>query len=222
MLLCCLTLSFPTCPSTGGPLWRSYQHFDSSFNPSPLLPDMTLDDVRNYERQMHEKTNIKVCHEQQEHSTTNPSSLDDIEIHDKASVCVFFIVSLLPRPSSISYLNHLRLWMKLSQLHIQYIHSFCPTLSQKIAYMNCCICRDCKNKFPKGLQKYLGNRKQQMNTRNLNTQILLVFGFWTKKQHFFSIVLTLMFFFSGYACGSNNDLMLKTTVPAFFLLRNCQ
>lgn len=49
--------------------------------------DMTLDDVRDYERQMHEKTNIKVvnCHEQQEHSTTNPSSLDDIEIHDKAS-----------------------------------------------------------------------------------------------------------------------------------------
>ncbi|KAA8595037.1 hypothetical protein FQN60_012172 [Etheostoma spectabile] len=48
--------------------------------------DMTLDDVRDYESQMHEKTNIKVCHEQQVHSTTNPSSLDDIEIHDKASV----------------------------------------------------------------------------------------------------------------------------------------
>ncbi|XP_019215561.1 cytoplasmic phosphatidylinositol transfer protein 1-like [Oreochromis niloticus] len=58
--------------------------------------DMTLDDVRDYERKMHEKTNIKVCHEQQEHSTTNASSLDDIEIHDKASVCVFFIVFFTP------------------------------------------------------------------------------------------------------------------------------
>ncbi|KAF3687458.1 Cytoplasmic phosphatidylinositol transfer protein 1 Mammalian rdgB -like protein beta [Channa argus] len=48
--------------------------------------DMTLDDVRDYETQMHEKTNIKVCHEQQEQSTTNPSSLDDIEIHDKANM----------------------------------------------------------------------------------------------------------------------------------------
>uniref|UniRef100_A0A671UKB0 Phosphatidylinositol transfer protein cytoplasmic 1 n=1 Tax=Sparus aurata TaxID=8175 RepID=A0A671UKB0_SPAAU len=69
--------------------------------------NMTLDDVRDYERQMHEKTNIKVvnCHEQQEHSTTNPS-LDDIEIHDKASVCVFFIVSSVHCPSSVSYLNH--------------------------------------------------------------------------------------------------------------------
>ncbi|XP_036395842.1 cytoplasmic phosphatidylinositol transfer protein 1 isoform X2 [Megalops cyprinoides] len=46
--------------------------------------DMTLDDVREYEKQMHEKTNIKVCHDQQEHST-NSSSLDEIEIHDKAS-----------------------------------------------------------------------------------------------------------------------------------------
>uniref|UniRef100_H2RLN9 Cytoplasmic phosphatidylinositol transfer protein 1 n=1 Tax=Takifugu rubripes TaxID=31033 RepID=H2RLN9_TAKRU len=53
--------------------------------------DMTLDDVRDYERNMHEKTNIKVVnyHEQQEHSTPKPSSLDDIEIHDKASVCPF-------------------------------------------------------------------------------------------------------------------------------------
>lgn len=67
------------------------------FHPFPLLPDMTLDDVRDYETQMHEKTNIKVvnCHEQQEHSTTKPSSLDEIEIHDKASVCAFFIVSLI-------------------------------------------------------------------------------------------------------------------------------
>ncbi|KAJ8363549.1 hypothetical protein SKAU_G00123800 [Synaphobranchus kaupii] len=46
--------------------------------------DMTLDDVREYEKQMHEQTNIKVCHDQQEHST-NSSSLDEIEIHDKAS-----------------------------------------------------------------------------------------------------------------------------------------
>ncbi|KAG7491671.1 hypothetical protein MATL_G00006140 [Megalops atlanticus] len=47
--------------------------------------DMTLDDVREYEKQMHEKTNIKVCHDQQEHST-NSSSLDEIEIHDKANM----------------------------------------------------------------------------------------------------------------------------------------
>lgn len=53
---------------------------------------MTLDDVRNYERKMHEKTNIKVCHEQQEHSPTDPPALDDIEIHEAASVCVFFFV----------------------------------------------------------------------------------------------------------------------------------
>lgn len=59
--------------------------------PLPLFLDMTLDDVRDYERNMHEKTNIKVVnyHEQQEHSTPKPSSLDDIEIHDKASVCPF-------------------------------------------------------------------------------------------------------------------------------------
>lgn len=52
---------------------------------------MTLDDVRDYERNMHEKTNIKVVnyHEQREHSTPKPSPLDDIEIHDKASVCPF-------------------------------------------------------------------------------------------------------------------------------------
>ncbi|MFT7804136.1 cytoplasmic phosphatidylinositol transfer protein 1 isoform X4 [Arapaima gigas] len=47
--------------------------------------DMTLDDVREYEKQMHEKTNIKVCHDQQDHSTNLPS-LDEIQIHDKASV----------------------------------------------------------------------------------------------------------------------------------------
>lgn len=67
----------------------SYRHFNP--HPSPLLPDMSLEDVRDYERQMHEQTNSKVvnCHEQQEHSTAKPSSLDDIEIHDKASVCAF-------------------------------------------------------------------------------------------------------------------------------------
>uniref|UniRef100_A0A3B3ZDM0 Cytoplasmic phosphatidylinositol transfer protein 1 n=1 Tax=Periophthalmus magnuspinnatus TaxID=409849 RepID=A0A3B3ZDM0_9GOBI len=53
--------------------------------------DMTLDDVRDYERQMHEKTNIKVCLEQPEHSTTNSPSLDEIQIHDKASVCHFIL-----------------------------------------------------------------------------------------------------------------------------------
>lgn len=64
--------------------------------PPPLLPDMTLDDVRDFERQMHEKTNIKVvnCHEQPEHSTTTTSSLDDIEIHEPASVCA--LLSFFP------------------------------------------------------------------------------------------------------------------------------
>lgn len=69
---------------------------------------MTLDDVRDYERNMHEKTNIKVVnyHEQQEHSTSKPSSLGDIEIHDKPSVC----------PFSLSLFHHISffwcLWMK--------------------------------------------------------------------------------------------------------------
>uniref|UniRef100_A0A665V210 Cytoplasmic phosphatidylinositol transfer protein 1 n=1 Tax=Echeneis naucrates TaxID=173247 RepID=A0A665V210_ECHNA len=59
--------------------------------------DMTLDDVRHYERNMHEKTNIKVCNEQQEHSTTNPSPLDDIEIHDKLRICPHTSTSSVPQ-----------------------------------------------------------------------------------------------------------------------------
>ncbi|MBN3314282.1 PITC1 protein, partial [Atractosteus spatula] len=69
--------------------------------------DMTLDDVREYEKQMHEKTNIKVCHEQQQHST---NSLDEIESHDKASVCFLFvftltyrIIKLLPLPPPLPH-----------------------------------------------------------------------------------------------------------------------
>uniref|UniRef100_A0A8B9JTC0 Cytoplasmic phosphatidylinositol transfer protein 1 n=1 Tax=Astyanax mexicanus TaxID=7994 RepID=A0A8B9JTC0_ASTMX len=45
--------------------------------------DMTLDDVREYERQMHEKTNIKVCHEQQENSTKSSPSPDVIHQQTK-------------------------------------------------------------------------------------------------------------------------------------------
>lgn len=78
---------------TAMPQCRSYEHLPSSASPPPpppsLLPDMTLDDVREYERQMHEKTNIKVCHEQQEHSTTNPSSLDNIKVHNEFHSFVF-------------------------------------------------------------------------------------------------------------------------------------
>lgn len=133
----------------------------------PLLPDMTLDDVRDYERQMHEKTNIKVvnCHEQQEHSTTNPS-LDDIEIHDKASVCVFFIVSSVHCPSSVSYLNHCCLWMNFSQLHITFqIHPLILSyIESNDAHMNCWTCEEYIRwymlKFPKGLDRYLGNLKR--------------------------------------------------------------
>lgn len=39
--------------------------------------DMTMDDVREYEKNMHEKTNIKVCNQ---HS----SAVDEIESHAKA------------------------------------------------------------------------------------------------------------------------------------------
>ncbi|KAF2976574.1 hypothetical protein EK904_011374 [Melospiza melodia maxima] len=41
--------------------------------------DMTMDDVREYEKNMHEKTNIKVCNQ---HSST----VDEIESHAKARV----------------------------------------------------------------------------------------------------------------------------------------
>uniref|UniRef100_A0A8B9R380 Cytoplasmic phosphatidylinositol transfer protein 1 n=1 Tax=Anas platyrhynchos TaxID=8839 RepID=A0A8B9R380_ANAPL len=44
--------------------------------------DMTMDDVREYEKNMHEKTNIKVCNQ---HSST----VDEIESHAKARVCQF-------------------------------------------------------------------------------------------------------------------------------------
>uniref|UniRef100_F7FY46 Cytoplasmic phosphatidylinositol transfer protein 1 n=1 Tax=Monodelphis domestica TaxID=13616 RepID=F7FY46_MONDO len=45
--------------------------------------DMTMDDVREYEKNMHEQTNIKVCNQ---HSST----VDDINSLDKTSVCRFF------------------------------------------------------------------------------------------------------------------------------------
>lgn len=47
-----------------------------------LFTDMTMDDVREYEKNMHEKTNIKVCNQ---HSST----VDEIESHAKARVCQF-------------------------------------------------------------------------------------------------------------------------------------
>lgn len=47
-----------------------------------LFTDMTMDDVREYEKNMHEKTNIKVCNQ---HSST----VDEIENHAKARVCQF-------------------------------------------------------------------------------------------------------------------------------------
>lgn len=40
--------------------------------------DMTMDDVREYEKNMHEQTNIKVCNQ---HSST----VDDIESHAQTS-----------------------------------------------------------------------------------------------------------------------------------------
>uniref|UniRef100_A0A2D4HRY5 Uncharacterized protein n=1 Tax=Micrurus lemniscatus lemniscatus TaxID=129467 RepID=A0A2D4HRY5_MICLE len=44
---------------------------------------MTFEDVRDYEKNMHEKTNIKVCNQ---HS----SPVDEIENHAKGSVCSAF------------------------------------------------------------------------------------------------------------------------------------
>lgn len=44
---------------------------------------MTMDDVREYEKNMHEQTNIKVCNQ---HSST----VDDIESHAQTSVCRIF------------------------------------------------------------------------------------------------------------------------------------
>ncbi|XP_066515384.1 cytoplasmic phosphatidylinositol transfer protein 1-like [Hoplias malabaricus] len=57
--------------------------------------DMSLEDVRQYETQMHEKTNIKVCHEQQEHSTNPSPSLGGLTNHDNVSVCVHFFLKHL-------------------------------------------------------------------------------------------------------------------------------
>ncbi|XP_040845468.1 cytoplasmic phosphatidylinositol transfer protein 1 isoform X2 [Ochotona curzoniae] len=45
--------------------------------------DMTMDDVREYEKNMHEQTNIKVCNQ---HSST----VDDIDSHAQTSVCRIF------------------------------------------------------------------------------------------------------------------------------------
>lgn len=45
--------------------------------------DMTMDDVREYEKNMHEQTNIKVCNQ-------NSSTVDDIESHAQTSVCRLF------------------------------------------------------------------------------------------------------------------------------------
>lgn len=44
---------------------------------------MTMDDVREYEKNMHEQTNIKVCNQ---HSST----VDDIESQAQTSVCRIF------------------------------------------------------------------------------------------------------------------------------------
>lgn len=57
-----------------------------------LFTDMTMDDVREYEKNMHEKTNIKVCNQ---HSST----VDEIESHAKARVCQF--LKHIAHPQSI-------------------------------------------------------------------------------------------------------------------------
>lgn len=56
-----------------------------------LFTDMTMDDVREYEKNMHEKTNIKVCNQ---HSST----VDEIESHAKARVCPFLKHIAHPQP----------------------------------------------------------------------------------------------------------------------------
>lgn len=52
---------------------------------------MTMDDVREYEKNMHEQTNIKVCNQ---HSST----VDDIESHAQTSVCRIFQTCCPPCP----------------------------------------------------------------------------------------------------------------------------
>lgn len=78
-------------------------------HPPPAFADMALDDVREYEKQMHEKTNIKVCHEQQEHSTNSSPSLDGLGILDKVSVCVDFFLNIFflseIHPSALIHFN---------------------------------------------------------------------------------------------------------------------
>ncbi|XP_023585073.1 cytoplasmic phosphatidylinositol transfer protein 1 isoform X2 [Trichechus manatus latirostris] len=53
--------------------------------------DMSMDDVREYEKNMHEQTNIKVCNQ---HSST----VDDIESQAKTSVCRIFETCCPPFP----------------------------------------------------------------------------------------------------------------------------
>ncbi|KAI5108825.1 cytoplasmic phosphatidylinositol transfer protein 1 isoform X1 [Silurus meridionalis] len=67
--------------------------------------DMDLEDVREYENQMHEKTNIKVCLEQQEHSTNSSPSLDGLKILDKVSCDVLEVVSKSSETLSVSFLE---------------------------------------------------------------------------------------------------------------------
>lgn len=78
-------------------------------HPPPAFADMALDDVREYEKQMHEKTNIKVCHEQQERSTNSSPSLDGLGILDKVSVCVDFFLNTFflseIHPSALIHFN---------------------------------------------------------------------------------------------------------------------
>lgn len=56
-----------------------------------LFSDMTMDDVRDYEKKMHEKTNIKVCNQ---HSST----VDEIESNAQGSVCSVFKSIVPPLP----------------------------------------------------------------------------------------------------------------------------
>lgn len=52
-----------------------------------LFSDMSMDDVRNYEKNMHEQTNIKVWFDQ---PSTNTSSTNEIQSDGNTSVCYTF------------------------------------------------------------------------------------------------------------------------------------
>lgn len=86
-------------------------------HPPPAFADMALEDVREYEKQMHEKTNIKVCLEEQERSSNSSPSLDGLGILDKVSVRVDFFWNIF-------FLSEIHLSQPLFTFYIHRVHGF--------------------------------------------------------------------------------------------------